>query len=104
MNEVIARRLIAQAANATGPIGTEKQFWTTVLTGLNNGVFSSANNEHEFWRKFAALMKTRLTPLPANQRIITSGQKIIMPQATGTYTDGYTFTVSGGNITAITAS
>jgi hypothetical protein len=92
MNEFIARRLIAQAVGATGPIGTEKQFWTTVLTGLN-GSFSSANNEHEFWRKFASHLKTKLTPLPANQAVVTNGDVIDA-------TDGdFTITVANNVVT-----
>ena len=35
---------------------------------------------------------------------VFTGTKIIMPQATGTYVNGYTFTVAGGVITAIVAS
>lgn len=97
MNELNARRLIAQAVGATGKIGTEKQFWTTVLTGLN-GSFSSANNEHEFWRKFASLLKSQLTPLPATSTVVANGDAVTIGD------DTYTFTVAGGEITNIAVS
>lgn len=42
--------------------------------------------------------------LPATAAIVPSTVKIIMPQITGTYTNGYTFTVAGGVITAGVAS
>jgi hypothetical protein len=46
-----------------------------------------------------------ITPLlPANQAIVTSTVKVIMPAATGSYVNGYTFTVVGGVITAAVAS
>lgn len=99
MNEVIARRLIAQAVGASGPIGTEKQFWTTVLTGLN-GSFSSANNEHEFWRKFANHLASALTPvpLPDDQTVVEDGDAVTIGP------DTYTFTVAGNAITNIVVS
>lgn len=53
----------------------------------------------------AALANWGITPLlPGNQAVVTSTVKVVMPQALGTYTDGYTFTVVNGSITAITAS
>lgn len=94
MNELTARRLVAQAVGATGKIGTEKQFWTTVLTGLK-GSFSSANNEHEYWRKFADHLADKLAPLPATQTIVSNGQQVVIGPST------YTFTVAGGVITNI---
>lgn len=90
MNEYTSRRLIAQAVGATGKIGTEKQFWTTVLTGLNNGVFSSANNEHEFWRKFAAHL--------SDVGKVFDGDEITIGGST------YTFEVTDGVITDITVT
>jgi hypothetical protein len=46
-----------------------------------------------------------ITPLlPTNQRIVTSAVKVVMPAATGTYVNGYTFTVVGGVITGAVAS
>lgn len=99
MNELTSRRLIAQAVGATGKIGTEKQFWTTVLTGLN-GSFSSANNEHEFWRKFANHLATSLTPtpLPEDQAIVEDGGTVTIGENT------YTFTVADNEITNIVVS
>lgn len=90
MNEYTARRLIAQAVGATGNIGTEKKFWTTVLSALNNDVFSSANNEHEFWRKFAAHL--------GDVGKVFDGDAIVIGPTT------YTFTVVDGVITDIQTS
>lgn len=46
-----------------------------------------------------------ITPLlPANQAVVTSTVKVTMPAATGTYVDGYTFTVANGVITGAVAS
>lgn len=42
--------------------------------------------------------------IPSNQKLITTAVKVTAPAATGTYVDGYTFTIVGGNITAIVAS
>lgn len=97
MNEFIARRLIAQAVGASGPIGTEKQFWTTVLTGLN-GSFSSANNEHEFWRKFANHLANWNGGLTDEQTIVNDGDSVTIGG------DTYTFTVEDGEITDIVVS
>lgn len=93
MNEYTSRRLIAQAVGATGKIGTEKQFWTTVLTGLNNGVFSSANNEHEFWRKFANHLSNWNGNLADTQTIVSNGD--VLPGTGG----DFTVVVSGGEVT-----
>ncbi len=100
MNEYTSRRLIAQAVGAPNGalIGTEKKVWTTVLTALNGGVFSSANNEHEFWRKFADLLGDELAPLPATQTVVSNGQAVTIGGST------YTFTVAGGAITNIVVS
>ena len=43
-------------------------------------------------------------PIATNQRTLTSGVKVTAPAITGTYVNGYTFTIVGGNITAIVAS
>lgn len=42
--------------------------------------------------------------LPGTQRIVTSGVKVTAPAITGTYVNGYTFTIVGGVITGIVAS
>lgn len=42
--------------------------------------------------------------LPGTQKIITSAVKVTAPAITGTYVNGYTFTIVNGNITAIVAS
>lgn len=97
MNEYTARRLIAQAVGGSGKIGTEKQFWTTVLTALH-GSFSSANNEHEFWRKFADHLGNWQPTLPDDQLIVEDGDDVTVGGST------YTFTVSGGAITDIVVS
>ncbi|QIG68326.1 hypothetical protein [Rhizobium phage RHEph27] len=53
----------------------------------------------------AFLANVGITPLlPANQAIVTSTVKVLMPAATGSYTNGYTFTVVNGVITAVVAS
>lgn len=96
MNEYVSRRLIAAAvgAPAGSTIGTEKKFWTTVLTALNDGVFSSANNEHEFWRKFASLLGDKIEPLnDPDKSIVEDGQAI---EGTG---GTFTITVEDGVIT-----
>lgn len=93
MNEYSARKLIAQAVGGSGKIGTEKQFWTTVLTALN-GSFSSANNEHEFWRKFADHLETFVAPLlDPDSAVVEDGDVIA-----GTGGD-FTVTVENGVIT-----
>lgn len=92
MNEYTARKLIAQAVGATGKIGTEKQFWTTVLTALNGG-FSSANNEHEFWRKFANHLSNWNGNLSPTQTIVENGD--VLPGTGG----DFTVTVAGGVVT-----
>lgn len=92
MNEMTARKLMVQAVGGSGKIGTEKQYWTTVLTALN-GSFSSANNEHEFWRKFASLLGGKLAPLPATQTIVSNGD--VLPGTGG----DFTVVVSGGEVT-----
>lgn len=93
MNEVQARKLFVQALGGTGPINNDRQFWTTVLTALNNGVFASANDEHEFWAKFADLLPDWTGGLAANQAIVTNGQVIA-----GTGGD-FTIAVSNNTIT-----
>lgn len=92
MNEYTARKLIVQAVGGSGKIGTERQFWATVLTALK-GSFSAANNESEFWRKFADHLKTKLAPLPADQTVIEDGDVI---EGTG---GSFTVTVAGGVVT-----
>lgn len=92
MNELEARKLIAQAVGATGKIGTEKQFWTTVLTGLN-GSFSSANDEHEFWKKFADHLSNWDGGLTATQAVVDNGDAIAGTGGT------FTVTVAGGVVT-----
>lgn len=99
MNELQAKRLLAQAVGATGPINNDRQFWTTILTALNGGEFASANNEHQFWARFATLLGEWEGNLAANEAVVTSGQAL-----TGT---GGTFTptvvnnvVTGGTWTA----
>lgn len=53
----------------------------------------------------AFMANVGITPLlPANQAIVTSTVKITMPAITGTYVNGYTFTVTNGVITAGVAS
>jgi hypothetical protein len=55
----------------------------------------------------AFVTQTDLTvtdPLPSTQKIIVSGTKVTAPEITGTYVDGYTFTIVDGTITAIVAS
>lgn len=42
--------------------------------------------------------------IPGTQKLLTTAVKVNAPAVTGTYVNGYTFTISGGNITAIVAS
>lgn len=84
MNELQARRLLVEALNGSGPIGNDRDFWTTVLTALNGGVFSSANNEHEFWGKFATGIANYQPPIPSNQAVVTDGD--ILSATGGTVT------------------
>lgn len=97
MNEYTIRKLIVQAVNGSGKIGTERQFWATVLTALK-GSFSAANNESEFWRKFADHLGDKLAPLPPTETVVATGDSITIGETT------YTFTVSGNTITNVTAS
>lgn len=51
------------------------------------------------------LAQKGITPLvPGNQRVLTSGVKVTAPAITGTYVNGYTFTIVNGAITGIVAS
>lgn len=93
MNELQAKRQLIEALGGTGPFNNDRQFWTTVLTALNNGVFASANNEHEFWGKFAKLLPDWSGGLSPTQAIVSNGQTIA-----GTGGD-FTVTVAGGAIT-----
>lgn len=58
MNELRNKTQLALALGAVGPINNDRQYWTTVLTALNNGVYASANNEVEFAARFAKLLPT----------------------------------------------
>jgi len=54
-----------------------------------------------------AVLATKLGyvhPAAANQKLITTAVKFSGPAITGSYVDGYTFTIVDGVITAITAS
>ena len=97
MNELEARKLMLDAVGGTGKVSNEKTYWTAVLTAMN-GSFSSANTEHEFWRKFAAQLKAATAPLPATQTVVSNGQAVTVGGST------YTFTVAGGVITNIVVS
>lgn len=97
MNEYTVRKLIAQAVGGSGKIGSERDFWATVLTALK-GSFSAANNESEFWRKFADHLSDKLAPPPPTQTIVATGETVTIGGTT------YTFTVAGGNITGIATS
>jgi hypothetical protein len=92
MNELQARKLMLDAVGGTGKISNEKTYWTAVLTALN-GSFSSANNEHEFWRKFASHLSDKLAPLPATQTVIENGD--VLPGTGG----DFTVVVAGGVVT-----
>lgn len=84
MNELQARRLLVEALGGTGPIGNDRDFWTTTLTALNGGVFSSANNEHEFWGKFATGLASYQPDLPDDQSIVTDEDSSDLYGAEGT--------------------
>lgn len=75
-------------AEATVPLGDA----TAVANGQDNGTAA-----------IAAGVITRIT-LPTTDKIVKSGVKYLMPAATGTYVNGYTFTVVNGAITAAVAS
>jgi hypothetical protein len=93
MNEIQAKRALVEALGGTGQINNDRQFWTTALTALNNGVFASANNEHQFWAKFAQLLPAWTGGLSPTQAIVSNGDVIA-----GTGGD-FTVTVAGGVIT-----
>lgn len=44
------------------------------------------------------------TPIPSTSKVIASSTKYLAPAITGTYINGYTFTITDGNIVAIVAS
>lgn len=92
MNEYKARVGLVKALGATGPIGNERQFWTTVLTALK-GSYASARTEHEFWSKFNTLLAAKVAPLPATQTIVENGD--VLPGTGG----DFTVVVSGGAVT-----
>jgi hypothetical protein len=94
MNEIQAKRLLVEALGGTGQINNDRQFWTTVLTALNNGAFASANNEHQFWAKFADLLPDWTGGLASNQAIVTSGDELA--GTGGTYTPTITNNVVTG--------
>lgn len=86
MNELQARRLLVEALGGTGPIGNDRDFWTTTLTALNGGVFSSANNEHEFWGKFATGLASYQPDLPSNVGVVEDGDILNVDGGTVTIT------------------
>lgn len=55
-------------------------------------------------KKFAAEAGLNLNVIPTTSKQIDSGVKVTAPAITGTYVNGYTFTIVGGVITAIVAS
>lgn len=93
MNELRNKTQLALALGAVGPINNDRQYWTAVLTALNNGVYASANNESEFAARFAKLLPTWTGNLSPTQAVVSNGEAI-----TGT---GGTFTpvVANGAIT-----
>lgn len=42
--------------------------------------------------------------VPGNQKLLTTAVKVLAPATTGSYVDGYTFTIVDGEITAVVAS
>jgi hypothetical protein len=83
MNEFQARAALIEALGGDGSYGNERDFWTSVLTALNNGAHATANNAPEFWAKFADLLPAWQGGLAANQAIVTSGDEL--PGTGGTY-------------------
>lgn len=56
-------------------------------------------------KEFAANQGLNLdAALPSTQIKVSSGVKVTAPAITGTYVNGYTFTIVGGVVTAIVAS
>lgn len=78
----------------------------THLNILARRVLKSPGSLIDIRNQLSAFMaNVGITPLlPANQAIVTSTVKVIMPAATGTWVNGYTFTVANGVITGAVAS
>ncbi|QIG68452.1 hypothetical protein EVB62_050 [Rhizobium phage RHph_TM33] len=55
-------------------------------------------------KTFATSMNLSLNQIPTTSKVIDSGVKVTAPAITGSYVNGYTFTIVGGVITAIVAS
>lgn len=78
----------------------------TVLNRVAARLRSSPGAANDIRNQISAfLFEFGITPLVgSNQRILTSAVKVTAPAATGTYTNGYTFTIVNGAITAVVAS
>lgn len=78
----------------------------TVMNRLAGRINSSPGAAAEIAPQIAAFMAANGVPitLPGTQKLLTTAVKVTAPAITGTYVNGYTFTIVGGNITAIVAS
>ncbi|AGC35623.1 hypothetical protein RHEph03_gp056 [Rhizobium phage RHEph03] len=56
------------------------------------------------FKTFANATGIDLNQIPSTSVVVASGVKVTAPAITGSYTNGYTFTIVGGVITAIVAS
>ncbi len=73
-----------------------------ISVGSTIAVKDSANTSQTGTVSIAAGVGT--VNLPTTVKEVVSGVKYTMPQATGSYVNGYTFTVVAGAITAAVAS
>lgn len=84
------------------------------FVGEVRGWFSRIASYTEKSPASAAVINTQLQTLatktgfqsaiPSTSKKIDTGVKVLAPAITGSYTNGYTFTIVGGNVTAIVAS
>lgn len=91
MNEYQARQSIVAAFGGDGPIGNEKQFWSSLLTAIN-GTATSARDEHDFWTKLAEAIPGFVPNLPT-EAVISDGEEIAGTGGT------FTVTVANGVVT-----
>ncbi|QIG73213.1 hypothetical protein [Rhizobium phage RHph_I40] len=64
---------------------------------------AKADVEQTF-KTFATAAGLSLNQIPSTSVVIASGVKVTAPAITGSYVDGYTFTIVNGVITGIVAS
>lgn len=99
MNEYTYRSAIVKAFGGTGPIGNEKQFWSTLISAVS-GTPTVINTEREFWQKFAEAVTTYIPNLPDDEAIVEDGESIDIESADEVVIEG-TLVVEGGTVSAI---